>query len=112
MGNTFKLKTDTAVGTTLTSVYTVPAATTTVMIGAVLANILASQIKVDVKIVTASSAGENADDVYLVKDLPIPNGSSFELIEGKVVLETGDIVKVESDTASSLDVALSVLEQS
>ena len=112
MANTFKLKTDTAVGTTLTSVYTVPATTTTVIIGAVLANILASQIKVDVKIVTASSAGENADDVYLVKDLPIPNGSSFELIEGKVVLETGDIVKVESDTASSLDVALSVLEQS
>jgi hypothetical protein len=112
MANVFKLKTDTAVGTTLTSVYTVPASTTTVMIGAVLANILASQIKVDVKIVTASSSGENADDVYLVKDLPIPNGSSFELIEGKVVLETGDIVKVESDTASSLDVALSVLEQS
>jgi len=112
MANTFKLKTDTAVGTTLTSVYTVPASTTTVMIGAVLANIIASQIKVDVKIVTASSSGENADDVYLVKDLPIPNGSSFELIEGKVVLETGDIVKVESDTASSLDVALSVLEQS
>ena len=112
MPNTFKLKTDTAVGTPLTSVYTVPASTTTVMIGAVLANILASQIKVDVKIVTASSSGENADDVYLVKDLPIPNGSSFELIEGKVVLETGDIVKVESDTASSLDVALSVLEQS
>ena len=111
MANTFKLKTDTAVGTTLTSVYTVPASTTTVMIGAVLANIIASQIKVDVKIVTASSSGENADDVYLVKDLPIPNGSSFELIEGKVVLETGDIVKVESDTASSLDVALSVLEQ-
>jgi hypothetical protein len=112
MANTFKLKTKTAVGTTLTSVYTVPATTTTVIIGAVLANILASQIKVDVKIVTASSAGENANDVYLVKDLPIPNGSSFELIEGKVVLETGDIVKVESDTASSLDVALSVLEQS
>ena len=112
MANTFKLKTDTGVGTTLTSVYTVPASTTTVIIGAVLANIIASQIKVDVKIVTASSSGENADDVYLVKDLPIPNGSSFELIEGKVVLETGDIVKVESDTASSLDVALSVLEQS
>jgi len=111
MPNTFKLKTDTAVGTTLTSVYTVPTSTTTVMIGAVLANIIAAQIKVDVKIVTASSSGENADDVYLVKDLPIPNGSSFELIEGKVVLETGDIVKVESDTASSLDVALSVLEQ-
>ncbi len=112
MANTFKLKTDTAVGTTLTTVYTVPAATTTVMIGAVLANITSGQIKVDLQIVTASTVGENADDVYLVKDLPIPTGSSFELIEGKVVLEAGDIIKVESDTASSLDVAMSVLEQS
>jgi hypothetical protein len=112
MANTFKLKTDTAVGSTLTSVYTVPSATTTVVIGAVLANITASQIKVNVKIVTASSTGENADDVYLVKDLPIPTGASFELIEGKVVMETGDIFKVESNTASSIDVALSVLEQS
>ena len=111
MANTFKLKTDTAVGTTLTTVYTVPAATTTVMIGAVLANITASQIKANVQIVTASTTGENADDVYLIKELPIPTGSSFELIEGKVVLEAGDIIKGESDTASSLDVALSVLEQ-
>jgi len=112
MANTFKLKTDTAVGLTLTSVYTVPSATTTVVIGAVLANITASQINVNVRIVTASVTGENADDVYLVKDLPIPTGASFELIEGKVVMETGDIFKVESNTASSIDVALSVLEQS
>jgi hypothetical protein len=111
MANTFKLKTDTAVGTSLTSVYTVPAATTTVLVGAVLANITAGQIKVNVQIVTASVTGENADDVYLVKDLPIPTGSSFELIEGKIVMETGDIFKVESDTASSLDVAVSIMEQ-
>ena len=43
--------------------------------------------------------------------LPIPAGSSFELMEGKVVMETGDLFKVESDTASSLDVALSIMEQ-
>ena len=111
MANTFKLKTDSSVGTSLTSVYTVPSATTTVLIGAVLANITASQIKVNVQIVTAATTGENGDDVYLIKDLPIPTGSSFELIEGKVVLETGDIFKVESDTASSLDVAVSIMEQ-
>ena len=111
MANTFKLKTDTAVGTTLTTVYTVPAATTTVVIGAVLSNITAGQVKANVQIVTASSTGENADDVYLVKLLPIPAGSSFELMEGKVVMETGDMFKVESDTASSLDVALSIMEQ-
>jgi hypothetical protein len=113
MANTFKLKTDTAVGTTLTTVYTVPAspATTTVIIGAVLSNITAGQVKANVQIVTASSTGENADDVYLVKLLPIPAGSSFELMEGKVVMEAGDMFKVESDTASSLDVALSIMEQ-
>lgn len=111
MANTFKLKTDSSVGTSLTSVYTVPSATTTVLIGAVLANTTASQIKVNVQIVTAATTGENGDDVYLIKDLPIPTGSSFELIEGKVVLEAGDIFKVESDTASSLDVAVSIMEQ-
>ncbi|MCP4880612.1 MAG: hypothetical protein GY905_08710 [Gammaproteobacteria bacterium] len=111
MANTFKLKTDTAIGTTLTTVYTVPQATTTVVIGCVLANIVNAQVKTDVQIVTASVVGENADDVYLIKNLPVPSGSSFELIEGKVVLEAGDMVKVESDTASSVDIALSVLEQ-
>jgi len=111
MANTFKLKTDSSVGTSLTSVYTVPSATTTVLIGAVLANTTASQIKVNVQIVTAATTGENGDDVYLIKDLPIPTGSSFELIEGKIVMETGDIFKVESDTASSLDVAVSIMEQ-
>ena len=111
MANTFKLKTDTAVGTTLTTVYTVPASTTTVVIGAVLSNITAGQVKANLQIVTASSTGENADDVFLVRELPIPSGSSFELMEGKVVMETGDMFKVESDTASSIDVALSIMEQ-
>ena len=111
MANTFKLKTDTAVGTTLTTVYTVPASTTTVVIGAVLSNITAGQVKANMQIVTASSTGENADDVFLVRELPIPSGSSFELMEGKVVMETGDMFKVESDTASSIDVALSIMEQ-
>ena len=111
MANTLKLKTDTAVGTTLTTVYTVPASTTTVVIGAVLSNITAGQVKANVQIVTASSTGENADDVFLVRELPIPSGSSFELMEGKVVMETGDMFKVDSDTASSIDVALSIMEQ-
>ena len=112
MANTFKLKTDTAVGTTLTTVYTVPASTTTICIGCTLANIHATaNIEADVQIVTAASSGENGDDVYIIKGVPVPNKSSLEIIEGKIVLETGDAIKVKSDTASSIDVALSVLEQ-
>ena len=112
MANTFKLKTDTAVGTTLTTVYTVPGSTTTIVIGCTLANIHASaNLNADVQIVTAASSGENGDDVYVIKGVPVPNSSSLEIIEGKIVLETGDAIKVRSDTASSIDVALSVLEQ-
>ena len=112
MANTFKLKTDTAVGTTLTTVYTVPASTTTICIGCTLANIHATaNIEADVQIVTAASSGENGDDVYIIKGVPVPNKSSLEIIEGKIVLETGDAIKVRSDTASSVDISLSVLEQ-
>ena len=112
MANTFKLKTDTAVGTTLTTVYTVPSSTTTIVIGCTLANIHATaNLNADVQIVTAASSGENGDDVYVIKGVPVPNSSSLEIIEGKIVLETGDAIKVRSDTASSVDVALSVLEQ-
>jgi len=112
MANTFKLKTDTAVGTTLTTVYTVPSSTTTIVIGCTLANIHATaNLNADVQIVTAASSGENGDDVYVIKGVPVPNKSSLEIIEGKIVLETGDAIKVRSDTASSVDVALSVLEQ-
>ena len=39
-------------------------------------------------------------------------GSSFEFMAGnKVVLEQEDTVTVVSDTASSLDVALTIMEQ-
>ena len=114
MANTFRLKTDTAVGTTLTTVYTVPTSpvTTTIIIGCLLTNIHASaQVKANVQIVTASSSGENADDVYLIKNVPIPHGSSLEIVEGKIVMEQGDQLKIESDTAASIDCAVSVLEQ-
>mgnify|MGYP001489311744 CR=1 FL=1 len=44
---------------------------------------------------------------------PIPDGSTVVAIggEGKVVLEAGDIIKVQSNVASSIDVVLSYLEQ-
>ena len=112
MANVFKLKTDTAVGTALTTIYTVPASTTTIIIGCLLANIHASaQVKANVQIVTAATSGENGDNVFLIKSVPVPFGSSLEIVEGKIVMQAGDIIKVESDTAASIDVALSVLEQ-
>ena len=44
--------------------------------------------------------------------MPIPNGSSYEFIAGsKLVMETGDKIQILSDTATSVDSLISVLEQ-
>lgn len=107
MANTFKLATDTAVGTTPSTVYTCPASTATTIIGLTVANIATSQILVDVQV-----TNNDGDNVYLVKAAPVPVGSSLVVVGGeqKVVLESSDTVVVTSDTATSADVALSILE--
>lgn len=106
MANAFKLSTSSAVGTSPVSVYTCPSATQTTIIGLTVANILNTQILIDVKI------NDGGTVIYLVKDAPVPSGASLVVVGGdqKVCLEPGDILIVESDTASSADVATSYLE--
>ena len=97
MANTFKLKTKASVGITTTSVYVVPSSTTTVVIGITASNVSGNNINVGIGIV--------------MKNVPIPQGSSFEFMGGnKIVLETTDTITAKSDVASSLDVALTIME--
>ena len=106
MANTFKLKTKANVGVTTSNVYAVPSATTTVVIGVTLSNTSGSSINVGVGITRAST-----DDVHLMKNVPIPQGSSFEFMGGnKIVLEATDTFTAESDVNNSLDVALTIME--
>ena len=48
----------------------------------------------------------------LVKEAPIPAGSSLQVLDGgaKVVVQSGDALKVVSDTASSLDCWVSAVD--
>ena len=106
MANTFKLKTKANVGVTTTGVYTVPAATTTTVIGITLANTTGSSINVGVGVSRVTS-----DSVKLLKDAPIPQGSTLEFMQGnKIVLEATDTLTVVSDTSSSLDASITILE--
>ena len=106
MANTFKLKTKASVGVTTQNVYVVPAATTTTVIGITLANRSGSSINVGIGVTRASS-----DDVNILKTVPIPQGSSLEVMAGnKLVLEATDTLTAISDVASSLDVSVSILE--
>ena len=101
MANTFKNYTSASVGTSPVTTYTVPSSTTSVTIGLTVSNTTTSQIKIDVQ----------AAGVYIVKGAPIPSGAGLSTLDGKVILEAADTVVVTSDTATSADVILSVLEQ-
>jgi hypothetical protein len=107
MANTFKSYTDADIGTSTADVYTVPATTVAVIIGCNLSNKTGDQV--NASLIINKAVGDN---VYLIRNIPIPNGSAFEFNAGnKIILETGDKIQVVSDTASSIDVIVSVLEQ-
>ena len=108
MANAFKNKTHRQIGTTLTKVeaYDCPGSTETTIIGLTIANTSASAIEVD------ATLNDGTNDFYIVKAAPVPVGSSIVVIGGdqKVVLMPGDSVKVRSDTATSADAIMSILE--
>ena len=111
MANTFKLKTKAGIDASLVTIYTVPGSTKTVIIGLTIANVKGASVTADAQIVTASSSGENADNVYIAKSIPLPSGSSIEIMAGnKIVLEAGDIVKVKSSVSDGVDALLSIME--
>ena len=119
MANTFKVITFAAepnsAGTPYV-VYTAAGSTTTVVLGLILTNINTSQVTAEVELVsTTSSRGGNNDvangTAFLAKDIPIPVGSSVELLAGnKVVLEAGDKLRVDCSVADKLSGTLSIME--
>lgn len=108
MANTFKRKLSRSVGTTPTAVgsYTVASATQVTVIGLAVSNTSSSQVLVDAMV------NDGTNDTYLVKQAPVPSGGALVIIGGdqKVVLEPNDSIKVTSDTASSIDAVMSILE--
>jgi hypothetical protein len=101
MANTFKNYTGASIGTSPSTVYTVPAATVAVVIGLNLANRTASSVTVDVQL----------GSTYIVKAAPVPSGSALSVLDGKIIAETTETIVVTSNTASSIDAIVSVLEQ-
>ena len=92
------------IGTSATTIFTANSNDT--IVGISLANVVATAITASVYI------NDGTNDFYLVKSAPIPVGSSLQVLDGgaKIVLQSGDILKVVSDTASSLDAWVSTID--
>ena len=76
------------------------------IIGINLANVTASAITASVYIANGGS------NYYIIKDAPIPSGSSLQVLDGgaKFVVQSGDRLYIVSSAASSIDAIVSAVD--
>ena len=116
MANDFKRFCVPSVGTSLTTLYGVPAgasssALESIVIGITMANKTSTGVVASIFI----DNEDGSNDVFIVKDASIPAGASLEVMAGnKLVLQNdgtnGDNLEALCSVANSLDVTVSVLE--
>ena len=111
MANTFKSDTKANVVTALITdntavVVTAGGSSTLVLLSVLLSNKVAASADVDVYL---ESAG---DDVYLLRNAPVPAGSSLEVISGsKIIMEANDKLRIRAGTTNAIDATVSYLDQ-
>ena len=87
MANTFKVKTKAGIGTSITTVYTVPSTTTAIVLGLIIGNVTGSAVAATVHVESDTSDTETNGNVELVTAAPIRAGGSLETLGGgKLVL--------------------------
>ena len=108
MANTLKNILRTQLSTDSATLYTCPSSTKTIIIGMTAANVL-SNANVNLDIILTSSS----NDYHIIKNGTIAPGGTLIPMGGeqKVILEPGDIVKAKSTAATSVDVIMSIVEQ-
>jgi hypothetical protein len=90
----------------VTTVYTSPSATKSILIGGTFANNTNNQVSLTVEVFD-NSAGISA---AIASKIPVPAGSSFVISDtGKTLLESDDVLRVYCDAANAIDVNLSIL---
>lgn len=108
MANTFYRKLSRNVGNTAVAVgsYTVSSNTKAVVVGLTVCNTSGSTVAVDITV------NDGTNDYYIVKGAPISAGGALVPIGGdqKIILATNDSIKVRSDSTSSVDAILSIME--
>jgi hypothetical protein len=89
-------------------VLTLGASSTGVILSILVSNKLGSSANANIYLLPYSTGA----GVYLLKNAPIPAGSSLEIISGsKIIINSNDVLRASSDTTSALDITISYLLQ-
>lgn len=116
MANTFKVITKDVAPATSGSpetLYTVQTGSTVVVLGLTLANVHTAQVTGTVQLVSTTTQTNQTQNTtaHIVKDIPVPVGSTVEIMAGnKLILNVGDIVKIDASVADKLSVTMSYME--
>ena len=105
MANSFKNKKVDLTTTDLTTLYTVPTATTTVVKSLLVTEDAGSGSTITITLVNSSGAIFN-----LFKDKAIASKASTELLSQPLVMEENEVLKVQAADANELHVIASILE--
>jgi len=90
----------------VTTAYTSPSATKSILIGGTFANNTNNQVSLTVEAYDNSSG----ISVAIASKIPVPAGSSFVISDtGKTLLEGDDQLRIYCDTANAIDANLSIL---
>lgn len=103
--NTFK-NVPLAVTTNLQTVYTAPLGITSIVLLAQVANVAEGEVGVSF----IHYSYRTATTTYLVKDIGVPPNDTRILLGGKLVLETGDQIRIIGSANDSLQFIASILE--
>jgi hypothetical protein len=106
MAETFK-NAKAKIQATNTTVYTVPSATTAIVLQAQVANVSATSEEVTV---FWEDTSDSSAVTRFVKDLVVPAGVAVGVLDGKLVLEAGDIIKAIGEDNDDAEITVSVLE--
>jgi hypothetical protein len=105
MANSFVNKKVDLTTTSVTTLYTVPSATT-----AVIKSILVSEDSGNADTITVTITDTSSNIFSLFKTKSISANGTTELLTGPLVVEESEVVKVTAATANRLHVVLSALE--
>ena len=100
------LVTDSRVG-----IYTSPIGVASIVLFAQATNV-GSGVDAGVKFVTFSHArpGDQPEDFQIINDGPVIPNDALNLLTGRLVLETGDELRVSGNTTGDVKVVVSILE--
>ena len=115
MANTFKVITRDLMSTSANTdetLYTTQSGSTVFIIGFTMANVHTAQVTATVSLTSTTTQTSQTQNTtaHIAKSMPIAVGQTVDGIINKIILNVGDIIKVDCSVADKLSVTFNYME--